>query len=381
MAEPIRPIEGYLKNSIPDVITRCFLGYGHLPNLVPNACGIFVGCSIAGVPDADVIPSFQLSFGDVFSDKNGDLIFICANYNSSDPMHTLHNLVCLDKQTFVRWLSPKADTPAEKPQPNEWCIIPYANFIANKPDVPVTTGSIFNSLKDFQTACASFIQHIYDMKASKITAYSKVFFDEDVVVNESSDRGEDKSDDEDDFEADDNIDRNGNDDEDDASSNDNPTQGSAAKKQRTKKDPNAVGSRASSRKRGGNEEDESDNTGFRMPPAPAKRKAGSKTGKAKGSAKKTSKMQTPKTPKKTAEPKKSGTKNEGPNKKATPSNIGDHNANYMTPAANQRTTEKKVQSAEEESTFAAQMSRNKETLAYNGEVLCQALDFAERYNR
>ena len=174
MVEEIPCIGGHLATSIPDFITSRFIGYGNMPNLVPENHGLYLGVSIASTPEIN-LPSFQLCFGDKFSGETGNLIFVCANYCPLDSLQSLANFVCLDETAFKKWLVTPNDQKVP-PQANEWCIIPFFEFMANEPSLPITEGNCFENIMTFQAALSICIEQLVAMKATKDTPTSSNIF-------------------------------------------------------------------------------------------------------------------------------------------------------------------------------------------------------------
>jgi hypothetical protein len=374
--ETIPAISGYLVNSIPDTETPRFVGYGNLPNTVPENHGLFLGVSIASIPDIN-LPAFQLSFGDKFASSTGDLTFICANYSPSDPEQSLSNLVCLDETTFQSFFS---QTGSEPPQPNEWCVISFAEFVANNPTLPITKGNSFENLTAFQTACSVCIQHLIRMKASKNTNYNRIFFipetteeengGEDEESNAADGLGED--------EGDNSIDEEGN--EDDA-----VVEAPPSKRTRRPRNSNTEpGERSSPRLSREDYHDPFQNP-FQMPPAPNTR--GGKVGGARGgrgrgrgaggkgrgagSVQKNKKTATPAIVPPVKKTKATDSNTPG---KAISVAVGSKTGDFTTPV----TYQKQAQGSSD-GQFTTIIGQQKETLGYNGQILDQALTFAERW--
>ena len=376
--ESIPPIEGFLKYSIADITCAKFIGYGNLPNLVPDNCGLFLGVAIAAIPEAKT-PSFQLSFGDKFNNNIGDLVFMFANFIASDPDESLRFIVCLEESVCLNWLSPKADTDPVQPQPSEWCIIPYADLIATNapPTFPVAIGNIFPSLMDFQRACSIFIEASVELRASKLRAYANMFFlREHDIIDEGSSDSVGASDGEISAAADEGMIGDGDSVAAALATNDGVTAAPKKRSRRTRMDPNVQGDRRSSRAA-------KPIAGFQMPPAPTGKGKGNgkdkldKGGKGGGSKSKNSSGDSKSNLKQDKPAVSSSKKRSGSQIKAEPKtdNL------FTTPVQMKQQTSHGAEAfySHGAEAFSSHLGKQKETLDYNTQVMDRALDFAERW--
>ena len=376
--EEIVHIGGYMANSIPDMITPSFVGYGNMPNLVPENHGLYLGVSIASIPEIS-LPNFQLSFGDKFTGETGDLIFICANYclSESDVELSLSNIVCLDEATFKRWFENPNYQP---PEVNEWCVIPFDEFKANKPSLPITKGSFFETLMAFQSALSICIEQLLAMKAMKEPAFSNIFFSKETEGDFGGEAGDTFDEDSKNEEG-----SNGDGDQnDDTSGNNHLAQDRSKKKPKEKRGDQIVQPKRSSRLL----KSDDDPDPFKMPPAPVLghckpvKGVGKQAGRGRGGGKKSGGAKKYKIAESSAalkEPPKQRPR-KGDNKELntieqTPINsIQGGNQNYTTPMNNNSRG-----SSDGSDDFKTHMSRQLASLEYNTSVANSMLGFAERW--